>query len=162
MFPEFNKSFQNIYQSVAITWISFWMVINIFNYGANLIQFETMRNSKFFNMGQWFFQSFGAFIGLLLGLVIIFLLVSINGSINKRKAVTSNGILLAIGVIYFLLPTLTDAFGMALFNPSEFTYRVPQLFIWLLPSMTFAVFHILNFINTNKYQSEYEINLKNQ
>ena len=155
MFEEFSQKFESGFRVAVTIWISIWLVINSFTYIVRLIAFDTYLQSSGKGAGEWFFNATGSFIGLLLGILILFFLSSMKSSITKNKKTTIQGIFLVSSVVYFIKPTLADLFGTAVFAPDKFISRLPLTVVWLFPSITFLILSVIYYININKWVSRY-------
>lgn len=155
MFPEFSKKYESSFRSILIAWIGIWTFVNIFTYIGQLISFDTYLKSSGLEVGEWFFKATGSFVGLLLGIILLFMLNAVKSYIDSAKQVTTNNIILVISCIYFIIPTLADLFGSAVFSPNQFVSRLPLTVVWLFPSITLLVMSIFYYINLAKYNEKF-------
>ncbi len=110
MFPEYSKKYEAGYRSFFTIWVVIWTVFNIGDFLVKLLQYESISNSTT-KVGQWLFNSMGSFIGLTLGILLLFILNSVPDVANKKKVMTNVGLIMVLGVVYFLFPTFVSIFG---------------------------------------------------
>jgi hypothetical protein len=160
MFESFNKQFESIFRTILILWVVVWSIFNLFNFVLRLGSFQNIANDGN-KVGSWFFDSIGSFVGFILAIFIVFIVSNIPKRIAQVKKVSSTMLLLTLGCIYFLLPTLTALVGKALFDPFNFIKELPFTIVWLLPSITFLILHVLYIVNLNKYNEQFLIHNQN-
>jgi hypothetical protein len=155
MFENFSKAFESGFRVMAIIWITVWSVVNLLTYGINFATYPTLNNNQ---KAEWVINSLGSFIGLILGIFLIFLLVNVASTINKSKKVTTLSLITICACTYFILPTFIDIFSKALFNSSQLIDELPKIIMWILPSVTFLVLSVMYTINLSKYNQELSLN----
>jgi hypothetical protein len=155
MFESFSKTYESTVRTLTIIWVVIWSVINLTNYGTSLVTYESLSGA---DKGVWLFNSLGAFVGFVVGILLIFLLAGVGSKIMKSKKVTTITLITIMSCVYFILPSMADIFGTAVFAPAAFINKLPKTIIWLLPSITFLLLSIFYTVNLSKYNEELETN----
>lgn len=150
MFPEYSKKYESGYRSFFTIWVVIWTVFNIGDFLVKLLQYESIAGNST-KVGQWLFNSMGSFIGLALGILLLFILNSVPDVANKKKVITNVGLIMILGVVYFLFPTFVSIFGNSVFEPAQFIKWFPFTIVWLMPSLLIMGLHIVYCLNLNKY-----------
>jgi hypothetical protein len=154
MFESFSKQYESVYRAILIIWVVVWALINGISFLYQLASYQTIVDDSN-AVGLWFFNALGSFVGLFIGIVLIFIATSIANKITKEKKVSNNTLFVSLGTVYFLLPTLSSLFGNAVFAPRDFIRNLPFVVIWFLPSLVLLILHALYFMNINKYNEKF-------
>ena len=150
MFPEYSKKFESGYRSFFTVWVTIWTIINITQFLFNLVDYSRIAEDPAL-VGIWLFNSIGSFIGLALGILLLFILNSVPQIVAKNKVLTNVGLITVLGVIYFLFPTFVNVLANSVFDPTQFIKWFPFTIVWLMPSLLILGLHIVYCMNLNKY-----------
>ncbi len=153
MFETFSNRYESVFRQFFNTWVIGWGVINFFNVIYRYSTFASQGNEA---TGVWFFDTLGSLLGLTLGIFLIAIMGGVPASIKKLKKVSSNNVIMILAVFYYILPTLLNIFGTAIFSSNKFVQEFPFIILWFFPSFVFLISHIFYCVNINKYNSELE------
>lgn len=150
MFHEYSKKFESGYRAFFTVWVVLWVTFNIGDFLYKLASYSNITENPA-EIGKWLFGSVGAFVGLALGILLLFILNSVPEIIAKNKVLTNVGLILVLGVVYFLFPTFVSVVGNSMFDPRNFIKWFPFTLVWLMPSLLILGLHIAYCVNLNKY-----------
>lgn len=152
MFEEFSPRFESAFRTVLIVWVVGWAFFNGFDALRQYAEFGYTGTSTDADLLEWFFRLITSILALTLGIVLLFWSSNVPNRIKKLRPITNVSLFMGLTVVYYLFPTLSKividaAFGDAASFLRTFIFNSA----WLFPSIIFLVFHLLYYMNINKY-----------
>lgn len=152
MFEEFSPRFESAFRTVLIVWVVGWAFFNGFDALRQYVEFGYSATSTDADLLEWFLRLITSILALTLGIVLLFWSSNVPNRIKKLRPITNISIFMGLTVVYYLFPTLSKividaAFGDATSFLRTFIFNAA----WLFPSIIFLVFHLLYYMNINKY-----------
>lgn len=153
MFEEFSPRFESAFRTFFILWVVGWAIFNGFGSLAQYAQFSVNSYSNDSQLLEWWFRIIVSILAFTLGIVLLFWASNIPNRIKKLKPVSNISLFIGLTVVYYLFPTVSDILISISFNTDGASAL--RLFVfktaWLFPSIIVLVFHMLYYMNINKY-----------
>lgn len=152
MFDEFSPRFESAFRAFFMLWVIGWAFFNGFDALRQYAEFGYSGSTENANLLlEWFFSLATSILALTLGIVLLFWASNVPNRIKKLKPIKNISLFIGLTIVYYLFPTISNILIDMLFNPtaglSAFIFQAG----WLLPSVVILVFHMLYYININKY-----------
>jgi hypothetical protein len=152
MFEEFSPRFESSFRAFFMLWVIGWAVFNGFDTLRQYAVFGYSGTTENTNLLlAWFFNLSTSILALTLGIVLLFWASNVPNRIKKLRPITNIPFFTGLTIIYYLFPTISSILVGVLFNTdaklSTFIFQAG----WLLPSVVILVFHLLYYMNINKY-----------
>jgi hypothetical protein len=152
MFEEFSPRFESTFRAFFMLWVIGWAFFNGFDTLRQYAEFGysgTSDNPSL--LLAWFFNLATSILALTLGIVLLFWASNVPNRIKKLKHITNISLFIGLTVVYYLLPTISTILITAIFTPEKGLRTFIFQAGWLLPSVVILVFHMLYYMNINKY-----------
>jgi hypothetical protein len=160
MFESFSKAYESIFRVIFIIWVSLWGFINLINLIVQYANFSSIYDAGGNQLGLWWVNTIGHVLTITFGVSLFAFMLTIPSKIRKEKTVSNVGLMVALVIFYYLFITVMNIVANLLFDPGNFAKYFAFSTAWLLPSIVLMVFHILYFVNINKYNLELEEKMK--
>jgi len=162
MFEEFSPRFESAFRTFFLLWVVGWAVFNGFDALRQYAEFGYSGTTENTNLLlAWFFNLATSILAFTLGIVLLFWASNVPTRIKKLKPIRNISFFTGITIVYYLFPTISNILTDMLFNDtaglSSFIFQAG----WLLPSVVILVFHLLYYMNINKYNELLEESQKN-
>lgn len=153
MFEEFSPRFESAFRTFFILWVVGWAIVNGFGSLAQYAEFSVSSYSNDSQLLEWWFRIIVSILAFTLGIVLLFWASNIPNRIKKLKPIANISIFIGLTIVYYLFPTVSDILISISFNTDGASAL--RLFVfktaWLFPSIIVLVFHMLYYVNINKY-----------
>ena len=153
MFEEFSPRYESSFRTFLMLWVIGWAVINGFTALASYADFSAYGDFDNTQLLSWWFKIIISILALTLGIVLLFWASNIPNRIKKLKPITNISLFIGLTIVYYLFPTVSNIIIDIAFNTGDL--EVLELFVfqtaWLFPSIIVLVFHMLYYVNINKY-----------
>jgi NADH:ubiquinone oxidoreductase subunit 5 (subunit L)/multisubunit Na+/H+ antiporter MnhA subunit len=153
MFEEFSPRYESAFRTFFILWVVGWAVFNGFDSLAKYAEFSFSSSSSDAELLEWWFRIIVSILASTLGIVLLFWSSNIPNRIKKLKPITNISLFIGLTIVYYLFPTISDILISISFNTDGASAL--RLFVfqtaWLFPSIIVLVFHMLYYVNINKY-----------
>lgn len=153
MFEEFSPRFESAFRTFFILWVVGWAIVNGFGSLAQYAEFSVSSYSNDSQLLEWWFRIIVSILAFTLGVVLLFWASNIPNRIKKLKPIANISIFIGLTIVYYLFPTVSDILISISFNTDGASAL--RLFVfktaWLFPSIIVLVFHMLYYVNINKY-----------
>ena len=153
MFEEFSPRYESAFRTFLILWVVGWAVFNGFDSLAKYAEFSFSSSSGDAQLLEWWFRIIVSILAFTLGIVLLFWASNIPNRIKKLKPIANISLFIGLTIVYYLFPTLSDILISISFNTDGASAL--RLFVfktaWLFPSIIVLVFHMLYYVNINKY-----------
>jgi|LakMenEpi03Aug12_release.lakeMendotaPanAssembly.Ray.scaffolds.fasta_scaffold26453_6 hypothetical protein len=156
MFENFSKTYEGVFRVIFIIWVSLWGFINLINLIVKYASFSSIYDNGGSQLGLWWVDTIGHVLTITFGISLFSFMLTIPGKIKKNKPVTNVSLMVALVIFYYLFITVMNIVANLLFDPGGFAKYFAFSTAWLLPSIVLMVFHILYFVNVNRYNVELE------
>jgi hypothetical protein len=153
MFEEFSPRFESSFRTFLMLWVIGWAVINGFTALASYGEFSFSGYGNDAELLRWWFKIITSILALTLGVVLLFWSSNVPNRIKKLRPITNVQLFIGLTIVYYLFPTISNILIDMAFNTGE--ESLLRIFVfqtaWLFPSIILLVFHMLYYVNINKY-----------
>lgn len=153
MFEEFSPRYESAFRTFFILWVVGWAIFNGFGSLARYAEFSVSSYSNDAQLLEWWFGIIVSILAFTLGIVLLFWASNIPNRIKKLKPINNISLFIGLTILYYLFPTVADIIISIAFNNdgasalSLFVFKTA----WLFPSVIVLVFHMIYYVNINKY-----------
>jgi len=158
MFEEFSPRFESAFRTFLIIWVIGWAAVNGFSALGSYAQFSVSEYSDDARLLEWWFKIIVSILAFTLGVVLLFWSSNVPNRIKKLRPINNISLFIGLTIVYYLFPTVANILVDLAFNTDNSSAL--RLFVfqtaWLFPSIIVLVFHMLYYININKYNEMLE------
>lgn len=158
MFEEFSPRFESAFRTFLMLWVIGWAAVNGFTALGSYAEFSLSNYSGDAQLLEWWFKIIVSILALTLGIVLLFWSSNVPNRIKKLRPITNISLFIGLTIVYYLFPTVANILIDLAFNTNNTSAL--QLFVfqtaWLFPSIIVLVFHMLYYVNINKYNEMLE------
>jgi hypothetical protein len=158
MFEEFSPRFESAFRTFLIIWVIGWAAVNGFSALGSYTQFSLSNYSGDAQLLEWWFKIIVSILAFTLGVVLLFWSSNVPNRIKQLRPITNISLFIGLTIVYYLFPTVANILVDLAFNTDSTSAL--QLFVfqtaWLFPSIIVLVFHMLYYVNINKYNEMLE------
>lgn len=162
MFESFSKTYEITIRVIFIVWVSLWGFINLISLVVQYASFSSIYDGGGNALGLWWVNTIGHVLTITFGISLFAFMMTIPGKLRKGKRIPNISFMVSLAVFYYLFITVMNIVANLLFDPGNFAKYFAFSTAWLLPSIVLMVFHILYFVNINRYNIELEEQTKSK
>ncbi len=155
MFENFSTKFESVFRVIFIVWVCLWGGLDVATLLTKYASFD-MNTIKMDDLGRWWLSTFGTLIGVVLGVLLLFLMASIPSRIAEQKPIKTITLMTVLTCFYYLTVTAIKIFTSLIFNsdPTQIIRELAFLSMWIMPSIIMLVIHMFYYTNLGVYNRE--------